>query len=87
MTPAEFLLYIEGYNWRDEQVWQRTAWQTALIINHWRKEKDQVKIEDLLPKKKEQKKEPMSDEQMAQNALAWAIAMGAVDKRKSKGAV
>lgn len=87
MTPAEFLLYIEGYNWRDEQVWQRTAWQTANLMNVWLDKKDRVTVEDLLPKKKEQKKEPMSDEQMAQNALAWAIAMGAVDKRKSKGAV
>jgi hypothetical protein len=87
MTPAEFLLYIEGYNWRDEQVWQRTAWQTANLMNVWLDKKDRVTVEDLLPKKKEQKKEPMSDEQMARNALAWAIAMGAVDKRKSKGAV
>ena len=81
------MLYAEGYQWRDEQVWQRTAWQTANLMNVWLDKKDHVTVEDLLPKKKEQKKEPMSDEQMAQNALAWAIAMGAVDKRKSKGAV
>lgn len=85
MTPAEFLLYLEGHNWRDEQIWQRTAWQTAHIMNVWLKEKDRVTVDDLLPKKKEQKKEPMTDEQMAQNAIAWAVAMGAVDKRR-KGA-
>lgn len=89
MTPAEFLLYIEGWNWRDEQTWRRTAWQTAHIINHWRKERDRVTVDDILPKRKgkQEQKEPMTDEQMAENAMAWALALGAVDNRKNKGAV
>jgi hypothetical protein len=87
MTPAEFSLYIEGYNWREECTWFRTAWQTVLIVNHWRKKEDQLTIDDVLPEhKQEQKaKEPMTDEQMAQNALAWALTLGAEDKRANKG--
>ena len=85
MTPAEFLLYAEGYQWRDEQTWQRVAWQTANLMNVWLKKEDQLTVNDLLPKR-EKPKEPMTDQQMANNMIAWALALGAEDKRKNKGA-
>ncbi|MCK9254103.1 MAG: hypothetical protein WDA72_11050 [Desulfomonilia bacterium] len=88
LTPAEFLLYLDGWQWREDQRWYRTAWQTAWIINHWRPEANQLTIGDLLPKHEaEKKREPMTDEQMAENMLAWALIMGAEDKRGQKGAV
>lgn len=92
LTPAEFLLYLEGWQWREDQAWLKTAWQTAHIVNHWRGEKDQVTIDDLLPNRKgkqeqQEQEEPMTDEQMADNMIAWAITLGAEDKRKHKGAV
>ena len=53
MTPAEFSLYIEGYNWREEQEWFRTAWQTVLIVNEWRKPENLLTIDDILPEYKQ----------------------------------
>jgi len=87
LTPAELTKQVEAYAWRDEQAWRKTAWQTAHLLNIWLKKEDRVTVDDLLPKHKEkqEQKEPMTDEQMAQNALAWAIALGASDKRKGKG--
>ena len=75
------MLYAEGYQWRDEQTWQRVAWQTANLMNVWLEKEDRLTVNDLLPKKKEPKRE-MTDEEMAQNALAWAIALGAEDRRE-----
>lgn len=79
-------MYVDGHDWRDDQVWFRTAWQTVWIINHWRKREGQLAIDDILPERqKDQKlKEPMTDEQMAQNAMAWALMLGAEDKRSNK---
>lgn len=85
MTPAEFSLSVRGYNWREEREWRRVAWQTVWIVNHWRKEENQLAIGDILPEHEPKQKEPMADEQMAQNALAWALMLGAEDKRASKG--
>ena len=85
MTPAEFSLYIEGYNWREEQEWFRTAWQTVLIVNHWRKTENLLTIDDILPEYKQKQKGPMTDDQMAQNALAWALMLRAEDRRANKG--
>jgi hypothetical protein len=89
MTPAEFLIYIEGFRWREDQNWQRTAWQTVLIVNHWRKKEDHLTIDDLLPEQRKNKqiKEPATDEQMAETMIAWALALGAEDRRKHRGAV
>jgi hypothetical protein len=84
LTPAELTKQVEAYTWRDEQAWRKTAWQTAHLLNIWLKKEDRITVDDLL--QKEKPKEPMTDEQMAQNALAWAIALGASDKRKGKGA-
>lgn len=81
MTPAEFYQRVEVYAKREEQEMRKLAWQTAIIVNHWRKETDLLTVDDLLPKKKEPKRE-MTDEEMAQNALAWAIALGAEDRRE-----
>lgn len=80
MTPAEFLLQVKAHNWREDQAWQKLAWQTAHIMNVWLKKEDRVSIDDLLPKKQEPKEE-MTDEQMAQNVIAWALALGAEDRR------
>lgn len=82
MTPREFFIFIEGYSWREDQAWLKLAWQTAHIINHWRKEQDQVTIENLLPKRESPENKKMTDEQMAERALEWAISMGAEDRRK-----
>ena len=75
---------VEGHAWREDQAWRKLAWQTAIIINHWRKENAQVTADDLLPDLQETKevKVPMTDEQMAENALAWAIFLGAEDRRE-----
>ena len=81
MTPAEFYQRVEAYAKREEQEMRKLAWQTVIIVNHWRKEADLLTVDDLLPKKKEPKRE-MTDEEMAQNALAWAIALGAEDRRE-----
>jgi len=85
MTLAEFSLYLEGWKWRDDEAWFKVAYQTMWIVNHWRKEGHEVTVDDILPKR-EKPTESMTDEQMAENMLAWAIALGAEDKRKSKGA-
>ncbi len=81
MTPAEFYQRVEVYAKREEQEMRKLAWQTAIIVNHWRKEGHELTIDDLLPKKREPKPE-MTDEQMAQNAIAWAVALGAEDRRE-----
>ncbi len=81
LTPAEFYQQIESHNKREENELKKLAWQTVIIVNHWRKESDLLTVDDLLPKKKEPKRE-MTDEEMAQNALAWAIALGAEDRRE-----
>ena len=77
MTPAEFYQHVEAHTKREEQEMQKLIF----IVNHWRKEADLLTVDDLLPKKKEPKRE-MTDEEMAQNALAWAIALGAEDRRE-----
>ena len=81
MTPGEFEDYAEGWSWREENRKRDIAWQTANLMNVWLKDKDRVTVEDLL-KKEETKKGPMTDEQMANNAIAWAVALGATDPRK-----
>ena len=82
MTPAEFLLQVDGHKARDEHSWRKMAWQTAHLLNIWLKKQDRVTVEDLL--KKNEPKPPMTDDHMAENAIAWAIALGGVDKRKKK---
>lgn len=81
MTPAEFYQRVEAYAKREEKEMRKLAWQTAIIVNHWRKETDYLTIDDLLPTKREPKPE-MTDEQMMQSALAWAVALGAEDRRE-----
>lgn len=70
---------VEGHAWREDQAWRKLAWQTVIIVNHWRKEA--LTIDDILPKKQEPRQE-MTDDEMAQNALAWAIFLGAEDRRE-----
>lgn len=58
------------------------------MINIQVKPKDRIKnLDEIMPKftDKEEQKKRQTDEEMAASALAWAQALGAVDKRK-KGA-
>ena len=83
MTPAEFLLYLEGYKFREELAWRRTAWQTAHLLNIWLKKEDRVTVDDLL-KQKETPKEPQTVEDQMRIMEAWVAALGGVDRRRKK---
>lgn len=83
MTPLEFADYVDAWNWRDEQDWRRRAWQTAIIVNHWRKEGCELTVDDLLPKK-DKHKEPQTVDQQVKIMEQWVAALGGTDKRRVK---
>lgn len=80
MTPAELIEQVEAYQWRDEQAWIKTAWQTAHFLNVFLKKEDRVDVEDLLPKQEKQKEPQTVDEQVAIMEM-WVAALGGIDKR------
>ena len=81
LTPSEFEELIKAYEWKDEQVWQRTAWQTMHLINIWLDKKDKITLEDLIPQRAQPIKEQSIEEQI-QVMEMWVAALGGVDKRK-----
>ena len=80
MTPAELEESIEAYQWRDNQQWRRTAWQTAYLINIWQDKDHQVTVDDLLQQHKP--KEPQTVVQQVSVMEMWVAALGGIDKRQ-----
>lgn len=78
MTPTEFNLQVKGYLRRDRREWERTAWQTAWLLNALIKDA-KFTADDLLTP--DNKKEQTVDEQV-QIAELWVAALGGVDKRQ-----
>lgn len=35
MTPRELVLCAEGYRWRDDRVWEKTATLIAFLLQPW----------------------------------------------------
>ena len=79
MTPVELEERMRAHEWQEKRAWEKLAWQTALIVNHWRKEGHLLSVEDLLPG--EPKPEQTIDEQIA-IAEQWVAALGGIDRRK-----
>lgn len=83
MTPAEFLRHVEGWAWRDEQAWRKTAWQTAHALNIWLKPEERVTVDDLL--QQEKPKEEQTPEQQAEIMAQWVAVLGGTDRRVRNG--
>lgn len=78
---------MTAYGKRMDDEWQRTAWQTALIINIWLDKKDRVTVKDLLPKRHAPKGGPVQTvEKQIKIAEAWVAVLGGVDMRQEGGA-
>lgn len=86
MTPAEFLRYIDAWKWnqklQEDLEWQRTAWQTAYLLNLWLKDEAKVTPADLL-RFREEPKEEQTPEQQVEIMAQWVAILGGVDKRRA----
>ena len=71
----------EGFNKRREYSQQLVAWQTVYILNLFAEKGKQITIEDLLPEKNPERKEPQTVEEQIRIMELWVAALGGTDIR------
>jgi len=83
MTPRELALQLDGYRWRDQRAWERTAWAVAYLLQPWAKEGHTIQPKDLLTSAETKEVDALLDPGAASAAAIDEFAKAQAERKKA----